>query len=305
MGKIAFLFAGQGAQYPGMGKELYETSPAARRVFDMTEHLLPGNLAMCFDSTAEQLKVTSHTQPALFAMDLAAACAAQDAGIHADVVAGFSLGEIAALAFGGILSEEDAFRLVVQRGRWMEECAKAHPGSMAAVLKLPDETVEQLCCGFSNVYPVNYNCPGQVAVAGDSAEMEALAGKVSEAGGRAIPIAVSGAFHTPFMRTASEKIGHLLESMQITEGRMPVYSNLTAQPYGQNPKEYVARQAMSPVLFSKIIHNMMAAGVDTFVEVGAGTTLSGFVRRIDKTVSIHHIENSDDVGTVLTALHSV
>ena len=197
MGKIAFVFAGQGAQYTGMGRELYESSPDARRVYELCDTVRPGTSALCFTGDKAALAVTENTQPAMFATDLACAEALRGRGVVPAMAAGFSLGEVAAAAFTGMLDMESAFRLVVRRGQLMQACAEAHSGSMAAVLRLPNETVEALCASFSHVYPVNYNCAGQLTVAGDSAEMPAFIKAVTESGGRAVPLAVSGAFHSP------------------------------------------------------------------------------------------------------------
>ena len=206
MGKTAVLFAGQGAQYPGMGRALYETSPAARAVFDMADSIRPGTSRQCWEGSPEELAVTVNTQPCLFTVDLACGEALREAGVTPQAVAGFSLGELAALAFSGMLDREDAFRLVCRRAELMQQCAEETKGSMAAVLKLPFEQVAAICASFDNAYPVNYNCPGQLVVAAAAEQMDGIVAAVKAAGGKCVPLAVSGAFHSPFMAQASAEM---------------------------------------------------------------------------------------------------
>lgn len=302
MTKTAFLFAGQGAQYPGMGQTLYETSPAARAVFDMGERLRPGTLAMCFSGDAATLSLTENTQPCLFLVDLACARAAVEAGATADCAAGFSLGEIAALAFCGVLSDEDAFRLVCRRGEIMAACAAATPGGMAAVLKLTDEQVERVSAGFAQVYPVNYNAPGQIACAGAADEMDAFAAAVKQAGGRALKLHVSGAFHTPFMAEAARVLGDVLEGMEIHAPAIPLYANRTAAPYPADRAGIVTlirEQVMSPVLWRQTLEAMhRERGVDTYLEVGAGKTLTGLVGRTLPEATALYLAEAEDVASL-------
>lgn len=279
MGKTAIIFAGQGAQFTGMGKSLLE-KPAARRIFEMCDELRPGTSSQCFEGTKEELSVTKNTQPCLFAVGLASAAALEDEGVRADMCAGFSLGEITACAYSGLLSYEDAFRLVIRRGELMDECAGKNPGSMAAVLKLDAAAVEGLCADFDRVYPVNYNCPGQIAVAGDASEMDSFIAEVKKAGGRAIKLAVSGAFHSPFMSGAAKSLKVCAENLVFRQPAIPLYSNLTGKPYSGDFAALLSGQIENPVRWEKLIRGMADDGADAFVECGAGKVLSGFIPRI-------------------------
>ena len=284
MGKIAFVFSGQGAQRPGMGKELYEASAAAKEVFDKLDAIRPGTSEMCFSGSDEELMQTKNTQPCLFAVELAAAAAMREAGIEADMTAGFSLGEIAALTYSGAVSLEEGFKIVCRRGELMQAAAEEHPAAMAAVLKLPNEEVERICGELEQAYPVNYNCSGQVTCAAAKETIPALTEAVKAAGGRAVPLKVSGGFHSPFMESAAEEFAVALRECQLNEPSIPLYSNLTAEPYGDNPAWLLSKQICSPVKWEKLVQNMIAAGADTFVELGAGSTLAGLINRIDKSV---------------------
>lgn len=302
MSKIAFLFSGQGSQYSGMGKSLCEASPAARQVFEIADKIRPGTSAQCFTGSVEELSVTKNTQPCLYCVDLAAARALEEAGVHADFAAGFSLGEIAALAFGGFFSEEGGFSFVCKRGEAMQQAAEENPGAMAAVLKLNNETVENLCGEFQQVWPVNYNCPGQLVVAGEKEELARFCARVGEAGGKAVPLAVSGGFHSPLMESAAEKLHGVLETAVLKEPRLPVYANYTAKPYMGDLRSLVEYQVKSPVRWQETVEALAAEGVDTFIECGPGKTLSGLVKKTLKDVKILRVEDAETLRAAVEAL---
>lgn len=295
MGKIAFIFSGQGTQYSGMGKELYDASPAAKAVYDMADNVREGTSKQCFEGTTEELCKTVNTQPCVFTADLAAAYALVEKGIKPDCVAGFSLGEIAALAFSKMLSDEEAFKLVCKRGELMDKAATENPGAMAAVMKLTPQQVEEICSKFDKTYPVNYNSPAQTVVATTSENADKFCEAVKEAGGRAKLLAVSGAFHSPFMAEAADGLAEYMENVDFSEPETVIYSDVTAKPYEGDYKALVKAQVESPVKWQTIVENMVADGVDTFIEVGVGKTLTGLVKRINGDVKAFKVETPADI----------
>ena len=285
MGKLAFVFSGQGDQYPGMGREAAEKYSAAAGVYEMCDRLRPGTSAQCFGGREEELRETKNTQPCLFATELALAAVLEERGVHPAMAAGFSLGEVAAAAFCGVMDWETGFSLVCRRGELMQGEAERFEPAMAAVLKLPAQEVERLCGQFSQLYPVNYNCPGQTTVSGLAERMPDFFAAVKAAGGKAVPLAVKGAFHSPFMKEAAKDFAAVLAKAELRPGSIPLYGNLTARPYQEEPAELLARQICSPVRWEESIRNMIAEGADTFVEIGPGRSLTGMIRRIDSGVT--------------------
>lgn len=308
MDKIAFFFAGQGAQYSGMGASLTEVSPAAHAVFEAADALRPGTSKQCFGASAEELAQTINTQPCLFVVDLACAAALNEAGITPSMLAGFSLGELAALAYTGMLSFEEAFALVIKRAELMQEAAKQHPGSMAAILRLSATQVEELCEPFEGVYPVNYNAPEQTVVSGTDTALEKLEASVKEAGGRMMKLAVGGSFHSPFMAEASSALRAYLDTTHLAAPVLSLYANATAQPYpsGESASneraDLLARQVKSPVLFQASVENMVQAGARICIELGAGKTLSGLIKKIDSSVKVLNVQDASSLNETLSTL---
>lgn len=289
MGKIAFVFSGQGDQFPGMGKDLYEKYPVAEEIYDLCDEIRPGTSAQCFNGTEEELKETKNTQPCLFAMELAAASVLIGKGITPDVVAGFSLGEVVAATVSGTFDNETGFRLVCKRGELMQSEAEKFDTSMAAVVKLTAEQVQDVCSKYSDVYPVNFNCPEQITVSGFSSQMADFFSDIKAAGGRAIPLKVKGAFHSPFMKAAAESFAEELKQSVTKERNITLYSNMTAEVYTDDVESLLSAQICNPVQWEKIIRNMISDGVDTLIEIGPGKTLTNMIKKISADVKAVNI----------------
>lgn len=302
MGKIAFVFSGQGSQYSGMGKSFYEMNTIAKKLYDEAEDVRPGTIKQSFEGTDEELKITTNTQPCMYLVELSAALALNEKGIYADGVAGFSLGEIGALAYGGSYSYLDGFKIVTARARFMNEASDPESYAMCAVLKLDSETVTKTASEFDKLYAVNYNCPGQTVVSGLASSMPAFEEKVKELGGRCIPLAVSGAFHSPFMSDAAEKFANELKNYEITSPEIPVYANLSAKPYEDNIAQGLKMQMQSPVKWQETIENMIADGFTDFIEVGPGKTLIGLIKKISKEVNVYSVENAETLAETIEAV---
>lgn len=299
---IAFVFDGQGAQYPGMGKALAEFSPAARQVFDLADTIRPGTSRQCFEGTREELADTANTQPSLYTVNLAAAAALSEAGIVPDCVAGFSLGELSALAYAGAMTVEDGLQLTMKRGRLMADAAAQTSGIMAAVIGLGAEQVEQLCLGQEGFSPANYNSPVQTVVSGPAQGLPAFKQAAAALGGRVLALNVSGAFHSPFMQAAAEGFLEVLASVQLHRPAISVFSNLRAEPYGEDMKETLAGQISGPVKWTQTIERMAQAGIETFVAMGAGNTLCALIQKTAPVLRCYAVHDAQSLQAAVEAL---
>lgn len=292
----AFVFPGQGAQFTGMGKDLYDNNPIAKELFDKADEILGFSITnIMFNGTDEELKETKVTQPAVFLHSVASALCLGDEFCPA-MVAGHSLGEFSALVAAGALSFEDGLRLVSARAMAMQKACEAAPGTMAAVIGLPDETIENICKEVSEsgetVVAANYNCPGQLVISGTIEGINAACEKLKAAGAkRALPLKVGGAFHSPLMRPAKDELEKAIEATEFKAPRCPVYQNVDGKPYTDPAKikANLIAQLTSSVRWTESVNNMISAGADDFTECGPGKALQGMIGRINKNVSAHGI----------------
>ena len=291
----AFVFPGQGAQFVGMGKDLYENNPVAKEMFDKANEILGFNITdLMFNGTDEDLRQTKVTQPAIFLHSVILAKTMGD-DFNPDMVAGHSLGEFSALVAAGARSFEDGVRLVSARAQAMQKACEKTPSTMAAVLALPDAKVEELCASVTEgvVVPANYNCPGQIVISGSIEGVDAACAKMLEAGAkRALKLKVGGAFHSPLMEPARAELADAIAHTDFHAPKCPVYQNVNAEPQTdpETIKKNLIAQLTAPVRWTQTIQNMIAAGADTFVEVGPGAVLQGLVKKISSEVATSGIQ---------------
>lgn len=306
--KIAFIFPGQGAQYIGMGKEFYEQIPACREVFDLASRATGLDIpALCFEEN-ENLNITEYTQIAMVATEAALLRALTDRGVTSCVNGGLSLGEYGALIASGAMTMEDAFRIVRKRGIFMQEAVPTG-GAMAAVIGLDGEQILHICeqtRGFVSI--ANYNCPGQIVITGEAEAVEAAGRALKEAGARRVlPLNVSGPFHSAMLRGAGEKLAEELEEVEIHTLQTPYVANVTARYVtdASQVKGLLAAQVSSCVKWQQSVEEMIAQGVDTFVEIGPGRTLTGFLKKIDRNVKGYNLDKLADLDQVTEALRRI
>jgi [acyl-carrier-protein] S-malonyltransferase len=306
-GLIAFCFPGQGSLAVGMGKEIATAVPEAMEVFERASEAAGMDLKrLCFEASEEELVETEVQQPALVATSLAVLAAIRARGVKPDFVVGHSVGEFAALAAAGALKVEEAVSLVRERGLAMAEAARTNPGSMAAILGLEDEAVERICRRILNVWPANYNCPGQIVVSGeDPAVDEACEAAEEEGARRAVKLRVSGAFHSPLVARAADRLRPALDLVKFAEPTAPFMSTVTARiETAKRMRPLLVEQLTAPVRFTHAAQALVREGVHTFVEVGPGNVLSGLVKRIDrnaKTVSVSSPESLEKLEETLAS----
>lgn len=309
MGKLAFIFSGQGAQYVGMGKQIAEEYKSAFAVFDQATEALGFDIRrMIFESDDETLKVTENTQPSIVTMSVACLQPVLEKGLKPDFVAGLSLGEYSAHVCSGTMSFKDAVILVRKRGKFMQEAVPAGVGAMAAILGLDAASVIECCREGSRegvAEPANFNCPGQIVVAGEVKAVERVIELCKEKGAkRSMLLPVSAPFHCSLLKPAGEKLASELEKIQLGEVKIPVVTNVTAEVIKDTAKvkDLLIRQVSSPVRWEDSINTMLENGVDTFVEIGPGKVLSGFVKKINKDVRIFNIEDIESLNKTLSEI---
>lgn len=305
--KIAFLFSGQGAQYPGMIHDLYEEEPVVKDVFDKADTALGRLISdLCFNGTQEDLNLTHNTQPCVLAADLAAGELLRAKGIVPDAVAGFSLGEFAALTFAGVISQDDVFPIVQVRADSMQEAVPAGQGAMAALIGKDSVQAAEICGLVKSGYviPANYNCPVQTVISGEAAAVDEAVSIAEERGITCMKLAVSAPFHCELMKPAADKLAELFKIKVFSNPVIPVYMNVDGKSVTEGDKvaDLLVRQAMSPVQWVATLQNMKESGIDTFIECGPGRTLSGLVKKTLTGVNIYRVENLKTLNATLEAL---
>lgn len=299
MSKIAFIFPGQGAQVCGMGQDFYEQTETGKKIFDMASGLLGFSMPeLCFTPN-DRLDITEYTQAAMVTASIAMMEVLKErTGVKPDVAAGLSLGEYPAMVAAGVMSAEDAIKTVRQRGILMQEAVPVGIGSMAAVLAMDAEKIEEVIAPIEGVQIANYNCPGQIVISGKKEAVEAASEKLKEAGAkRVLPLNVSGPFHSSMLVEAGEKLGKVLEDVEVHEPVIPYAANVTAEyvTRAEEVKPLLERQVYSSVKWQQSVERMIADGVDRFVEIGPGKTLTGFVKKISRDVKAVNIEKLDEL----------
>lgn len=305
MNKIAFLFPGQGAQKPGMGMDFYKEFNTAKEIYEKAGAWLGMDMKeLCFEEN-DRLNLTQYTQAAMVTTSMAMEKVIEEQGLHADMAAGLSLGEYCAIAVAGAMSIQDAIVTVRKRGILMEQAVPPGQGGMAAVLGMDAETIEAVVDPIEGVGVANYNCPGQIVITGMKESLNIAVDKLKEAGAkRVVELNVSGPFHSMMLEEAGAKLAAELEHVNLKDINIPYVTNVTAEIVTDtgNIKELLARQIYSPVRWQQSVERMIAEGVDTFVEIGPGKTLAGFMRKIDKNVTMYNIETVSDMKEVLDKL---
>lgn len=305
MKKIAFIFPGQGSQYVGMGKDFYETFPCAKEMIDLAEKVSGIPMKELLFEENENINITKYTQIAMLADELAIWSVLREKGLESVVNAGLSLGEYAALVASGVMTPEDAFRVVAKRGEYMQEAVPTG-GAMTAVLGADTAVIEKICEETEGIVSIaNYNCPGQIVITGEQQAVDAAAAALKEAGAkRCTALNVSGPFHSAMLLPAGEKLAAELEYVEIHEIAVPYITNVTAD-YVTDPsqvKELLKKQISSSVRWQQSVERMIADGVEAFIEIGPKKSLCGFMKRIDKTVPAYHVDKVTDLDSVLSEL---